>query len=328
MLTAQLTARRQPTDSGEHTARQRLAALRVAADAAPVAVGPPQPDPRRSRREPSESRWSDPAPARPVAPEARPIETTAPLPVVGPVAAGRAARLLARWVPASWQGARLDPGRRGAVALVAVAAAAALVAAVGVWRDRPVAEPPLPLAGAVSAGDPGRAADVSAASVGAPGPRPAGGVQLVISVAGKVRRPGLVRVRDGARVADAIAAAGGPLPRVDLTSLNLARRVADGEQLLVGVVPPPGAEPAGGAAGPAGGAPGQAGGASAPGGKIDLNRATVEQLDTLPGVGPVTAARILDWRTHHGRFTAVEQLREVEGIGERRFGQLRSLVTV
>ena len=126
---------------------------------------------------------------------------------------------------------------------------------------------------------------------------------------------------DGARVADAIAAAGGPLPRIDLTALNLARRVGDGEQLLVGLPPPAGptTEPGQAAAAAAG---------RAAGGKLDLNRATLEQLDTLPGVGPVTAQRILDWRAAHGRFTAVEQLREVEGIGERRFGQLRGLVVV
>jgi competence protein ComEA len=198
-----------------------------------------------------------------------------------------------------------------------VAAAAALVAGLGVWRDRPVAEPAPPLASAVGALEPS-----GPATAGPAGARAGGGAPFVVSVAGKVRRPGLVRMPDGARVADAIAAAGGPLPKVDLTALNLARRVADGEQILVGL-PQPAAAATGTAPGPAG-----AGSAAAAGGKVDLNRATVEQLDTLPGVGPVTAQRILDWRTQHGRFTAVEQLREVEGIGERRFGQLRGLVTV
>ncbi len=259
------------------------------------------------------------------------MEATAPLPVVGPglgpAVSARAARLAARWVPEAWRGARLDPGRRGAMALVAVAAVAALVAAAGVWRDRPVAEPALPLASAVGPAGGGPAGGEVPAGPGVG--RPAG-VPLVVSVAGKVRRPGLVKVPDGARVADAIAAAGGPLPRIDLTALNLARRVADGEQLLVGVAPPPGAEPAAGVPGPApsGGGAAAAGGGATAGGKVDLNRATVEQLDTLPGVGPVTAQRILDWRTRHGRFTSVDQLREVEGIGERRFGQLKSLVTV
>jgi competence protein ComEA len=141
---------------------------------------------------------------------------------------------------------------------------------------------------------------------------------LVVSVSGKVVRPGLVEVPAGARVADVLEAAGGALPGTDLTGLNLARKITDGEQVPVGVAAPEaavaGADPA---------APG-----AAPGSKVDLNAATVQQLDTLPGVGPVMAQRILDWRTHNGRFARVEQLRDVEGIGERRFSQLRELVTV
>lgn len=141
---------------------------------------------------------------------------------------------------------------------------------------------------------------------------------MVVSVSGRVARPGLVHVPEGARVADVIAAAGGALPGVDLAGLNLARRVGDGEQVAVGI---PAAPDAGG---------GQATGAgpAAPAAKVDLNTATVAQLDALPGVGPVTAQHILDWRTRNGRFATVEQLREVDGIGEHRFQQLRELVTV
>jgi competence protein ComEA len=142
---------------------------------------------------------------------------------------------------------------------------------------------------------------------------------VVISVVGKVARPGLVRVPDGARVADALEAAGGALPGTDLVALNLARRVSDGEQLLVGVAPPPG-QAAVGAAPPAG-EPGDVA-------LVDLNTATLEQLDTLPGVGPVTAQRILDWRTANGRFTSIDQLREVSGIGETRFSRLKDLVRI
>ncbi len=248
-----------------------------------------------------------------------------PLPVVGaPLPGAGGPARWDRWVPASLRSARLDPGRRGAVALVLVVVVAALAAGVGVWRDRPIAVPAPPWAtvaaplepAAPGGGDPG---------AGAPEARRPGAA-LVVSVAGKVRRPGLVRVPDGARVADAIAMAGGPRPRVDLTPLNLARRVADGEQIVVGIPVAPGAEPATGT--PGGGGSAGAGSATGPAGRIDLNRATVEQLDGLPGVGPVTAQRILDWRTRNGRFTAVEQLREIEGIGERRFGQLRDQVTV
>lgn len=135
----------------------------------------------------------------------------------------------------------------------------------------------------------------------------------MVSVVGKVRRPGLVRLRTGARVADAVKAAGGPRRGVDLTTVNLARRVADGEQIHVG-------------APTAAGAPGTASGAA--GGKISLNSATAEQLEELPGIGEVTAGNILDWRGRHGGFTAVEQLREVDGIGERRLAVLRERVTV
>jgi competence protein ComEA len=150
-------------------------------------------------------------------------------------------------------------------------------------------------------------------------------VPLVVSVSGRVQRPGLVEVPAGARVADVLHAAGGALPGTDLAGVNLARRVVDGEQVAVGVPPAPDAVPAAGAGGPLPPGPARPG---APPGRVDLNTATVEQLDALPGVGPVTAQRILEWRTRHGRFARVEQLREIEGIGERRFGQLRELVRV
>jgi competence protein ComEA len=148
----------------------------------------------------------------------------------------------------------------------------------------------------------------------------------VVSVSGKVRSPGLVEVPAGARVADALAAAGGALPGTDLTQLNLARRVNDGEQVAVGVPAAPDAAPAAGPTGSAG-AP-AAGGPSAPTARLDLNAASADQLDGLPGIGPVTVQRILEWRARNGRFSQVEQLREIEGIGERRFAQLRELVTV
>jgi competence protein ComEA len=232
----------------------------------------------------------------------------------------RVQRWLARWLPASWAGARWDPGRRGALALAAVAAVAAVVAAVGVWAERPVPEPvpSLPLvAGAPPAGP--------VLPVAAPvdtGP-------LVVSVSGRVARPGLVRLAPGSRVGDAVDAAGGATPDADLTGLNLAARVTDGEQVVVGVptpVTPPAGAAAGGAAPGSGGGSGGAGGAA--GGRVDLNTATLEQLDQLPGVGPVTAQRILEWRTQNGRFAAVEQLQEVSGIGDARFATLRDLVSV
>jgi competence protein ComEA len=231
---------------------------------------------------------------------------------------------LRRLAPAAWRGARVDPGRPGATALALVAAVAAVVAAVGVWLERPRAEPVPDLpAVTVSASETDASAapaPTAAATAAAPTPPPG---PLVVSVSGKVRRPGLVEVPEGARVADALEAAGGALPGTDLSTLNLARRVADGEQVAVGV---PAAPDAAAVAAP-GGAPRPAA-AGTPAGKVDLNAATVEQLDALPGVGPVTAQRILEWRIRHGRFTRVEQLREIEGIGERRFAQLREAVAV
>lgn len=239
---------------------------------------------------------------------------TVPLPVVRGAArasvVGRLGAVVRRFVPGD-AGARLDPGRPGATALALVAAAAASVAAFGVWVERPRAEP----VGALPAVTSSASAEVPSALPGAP----AGSV--VVSVVGKVRSPGLVTVPAGSRVADAVEAAGGALPGVDLTGVNLARRLEDGEQVPVGV---PAAPDAGGAA-PAGDG---AGAPASGGGRVDLNRATASQLDSLPGVGPVTAERILEWRDRNGRFTRVEQLREVDGIGERRFSQLRTLVTV
>jgi competence protein ComEA len=142
-----------------------------------------------------------------------------------------------------------------------------------------------------------------------------GAAPVVVDVVGRVLTPGLYRLPVGARVDDALRAAGGALPGTDLTGLNLARKVSDGEQIAVGVA----------------GAPvtaadsGSLGGASGP---VDLNTASLAQLDALPGVGPVLAQHILDWRTAHGKFDSIEQLREVSGIGEAKFADLRALVTV
>jgi competence protein ComEA len=223
-------------------------------------------------------------------------------------AASGGGRLVRRWVPGPLRDARWEPERPGALALSLVAALAAVTAAVGVWRERPVPEP-APVLPLVTAAAPAGPSETSP-----PGAAP----EVVVSVAGRVARPGLIRLPEGTRVADALDAAGGALPGTDLMGLNIARRLSDGEQLLVGVAPPPG-QPADGAT------LGTPAGTSQ---KVDLNAATLEQLDMLPGVGPVTAQRILDWRTRNGRFARVEQLREIEGIGERRFGQLRELVAV
>ena len=131
---------------------------------------------------------------------------------------------------------------------------------------------------------------------------------LVVDVAGAVRRAGLYRLAQGSRIADAIARAGGANERADLDLVNLAAPLADGEQVLV---------PARGAAAPAAGSP------SAP---VDLNSATAEQLDALPGIGPVTAQKIIDYRQAHGPFRSVDDLDAIPGIGPSRIENLRGLV--
>ncbi|MBW0099326.1 ComEA family DNA-binding protein [Pseudonocardia sp. KRD-184] len=241
---------------------------------------------------------------------------------------GWRARLVAAVVPAAWRGARVDPGRPGATALALVAALAAAVAAAGVWLDRPRSEPVAALPAVVVTSAPEAPAPVVGPSAAPTTAAPSG--PLVLSVSGKVARPGLVEVPDGSRVADALEAAGGALPGTDLSTLNLARRVLDGEQIAVGVPAAVDAAPAWPAGAVGGAAPGEgaAGAGGATTGPVDLNTATQAQLDALPGVGPVTAQRILEWRRRNGRFTRIEQLREIEGIGERRFAQLRELVVV
>ena len=140
---------------------------------------------------------------------------------------------------------------------------------------------------------------------------------LFVHVVGAVRRPGLFRLKDGSRVADAVARAGGPTRRADLSLVNLAAPLADGQQVIV-----PRRGPTGLAAG---GAATGMGGAS--GAKVSLALATVDQLDELPGIGPVTAQKIVDWRASHGPFQSVDDLDDVPGIGPARIEQLRDLVT-
>lgn len=170
------------------------------------------------------------------------------------------------------------------------AAAAVVVLAAGAWawfsRPQPVRIAPAPAAPSTDAG---------------PG-------ALVVAVAGKVRRPGLVRLKPDARIADAIEAAGGVLPGTDLSTVNLARKVVDGELITVGT--PPAATGA------------------ADGGKLNLNTATAAQLDKLPGVGPVLAERIVAYRESKGGFRSVADLRQVDGIGDAKYAELKDLVVV
>lgn len=218
--------------------------------------------------------------------------------------------------------ARVDPGWRGAVAIGLAVLVAAVVT--GGWvlaaRPHPVAvtdtatDPAAVQAAHGAAGSAGSLTpDPSSASAAASGPPQV----VVVDVAGRVRHPGLYRLRAGSRIDDAVRAAGGPLPGVDLSTVNLAAKVIDGQQIAVGM---PGAVP--------GGSTGGGSAAAGPAAPVDLNAATLEQLETLPGVGPVLGQHIIDWRTAHGRFTTIDQLREVAGIGDVKFAALRSRVTV
>ena len=158
----------------------------------------------------------------------------------------------------------------------------------------------------------------------------AGGGELVVHVVGQVKRPGVVVLAVGARVRDAVAKAGGARSGADLGALNLARPLVDGEQLRVprpGEAPAP-ADAAAGGSGAGGSRSGSAGGPGGPGGAVNLNTANQAVLEELPGVGPVLAQRIIDWRSEHGRFTSVDELAEVSGIGEKMFAQLQGKVTV
>jgi competence protein ComEA len=147
--------------------------------------------------------------------------------------------------------------------------------------------------------------------------------RAVVHVAGAVRRPGVYRLTTAARVDDAVKLAGGATRRADLSGLNLAAKVEDGHQILVPErVPQGSAAPAGPAT------PGAATAAGAPAQPVNLNTATLEQLDGLPGVGPVTAQKILDWRTAHGAFTSVDELLEVDGIGEKTLADMAPHLTL
>ncbi|MFJ4921882.1 helix-hairpin-helix domain-containing protein [Streptomyces sp. NPDC088725] len=273
-------------------------------------------------------------PADPVGPEASHEQGA----LVGPYVAddapgGRRERVLTAlrerlpmWVQLRYG---LEPKTLGALAVVLVVAV--ILAAQHFWTARPqsvgvpetVREEPVGLGRSVVPGHSPKSVPepepdgVLPSPEGLPGV--VGGARIVVDVSGKVGRPGVLRLPAGSRVADALRAAGGVSAGADITGLNRARVLTDGEQVLVGVP-----VPAGAAAGVADG--GGGGGGAGPPGPVGLNSATAEQLETLPGVGPVLARHIMDYRAENGGFRSVDQLREVSGIGDRRFADLRPLV--
>lgn len=258
---------------------------------------------------------------------------------------------LAAWAdPPWWRRIRWAPDRLAGIALVVLVVG---LGAFSVHRllstvpaGAPVPELPLATPGETPAADAARTPSTTGeqeppTSAGAEAE--AAGEPVVVAVVGMVARSGLVTLAPGARVADALDRAGGVLDGGDSDGLNLARRVADGEQILVGVAPGPEGPlgPRSGIVGPgtdsqpsAPGAPqappAQSGGADAAGspGLVNINTADASALDGLPGVGPVTAASILAWRDANGPFGSVDQLAEVDGIGPATLARLRPLVTV
>ncbi|GAB3593851.1 hypothetical protein GCM10027446_16700 [Angustibacter peucedani] len=247
-------------------------------------------------------------------------------------------RVLARLDDAAVRVAvRTGVSPRAVVGLLVVALAVAGVLGVRVLLARSRSAPvPMAPAGVQTplvpvAAVPSASVTATATTASAAGARATAAAPLVVHVVGRVRHAGVVRLPPGSRVEDAVEAAGGAAPGADLAAVNLARLVVDGEQV---VVPRPG-EPAVAAAGPAAPAGGAAASSSAggtPGGAagevVDLNTATTDQLDVLPGVGPVLAGRIVEWRTTHGRFSTVDELSEVSGIGDKAMERLRPLVRV
>lgn len=269
------------------TVRRRLTEL--LGGQGPDEPGPAMPAPRPDPPEPPEARPDRPGST--AEPEASPgLDATAHR--------ARAARVARR---------ALEFGREHLIVVVIIALAGCLWAGVSMTQARTV---PVVVASAAPSAGP-------AAPASTPPP------QVQVHVLGAVRSPGVVRLPQGSRVNDAIAAAGGLTAQARPGDLNLAAIVADGSQLIIGTPADPGGEVRG-----AGGGTGGGGAGAEASGLINLNTATAEQLDTLPGVGPVTAQAIIAWRTKHGRFSRVAELQEVDGIGAKTYASLAGKLTV
>lgn len=223
-----------------------------------------------------------------------------------------------------------------AACIVIVVLALGAIAAV-VWPSSPQVEMP-PVQDAASVGTTPETTETTAEVPGGPGQETSAQTQtgpLIVSVVGLVVHPGVVEVPAGARVVEAIDRAGGLLPEANPASVNLAAPLVDGQQIVVGTEALPAGEIAGGVggAGGAGGAPGtpssgSADGAGGAGGKININTATATQLEELPGIGPATATKIIDFREKNGPFASIDALEEVPGIGPAKVEALRDAATI
>ncbi|WP_229117414.1 helix-hairpin-helix domain-containing protein [Enemella dayhoffiae] len=254
---------------------------------------------------------------RPAEPRAAAVAAPAAAPVEPPVADSKVGMPSQ---PAS--GRRFT--RNHLIVLAGLLLVGVLVAGYALTRARaiPLTEPlPVQQSGAAAPSSPGPGSPHPATPTATPS-----AATVRVHVVGEVHRPGVHTLPGGARVIEAITAAGGFTASARPGDLNLAQVLTDGQQVVVGNAARPGGEVRGGDTAP--GASNGPGGAKAPGGKLNLNSATVEQLDALPGVGPVTAQKILAWRTQHGRFNRIEELQEVPGIGPKSFADIAPLVTV
>jgi competence protein ComEA len=237
-------------------------------------------------------------------------------------------------LPAPLFQSRVTPARRAVVGFVALALAVGAILGVRLAMAAAAARP-TPV-GSGSSGSssvrssaapaspathgPNAAATTSSPLTSGPTAAPGGVSSLLVHVAGRVRHPGVVRLAAGARVQDALRAAGGALPGSDLVGINLAQLLSDGEQVLVARAGRGSTVSTGGSGGAATGESGAGATGSA---TVDLNTGDVSALDGLPGVGPVLAQRIVDWRTAHGRFTSIDELDEVSGIGDKLMAEIR-----
>jgi competence protein ComEA len=252
---------------------------------------------------------------------------------VAPVGPPKVSGLIRGWLHdrlPPWADGFVDRSGAGVIGF-ALAGLAALVVGVVILRHGSAgASPPSYTASATGPASDATGGGSATDPVGAVLPSPAAAdTSIVVDVGGRVRKPGLVTLPPGARVADAIRAAGGPVRRRELRVVNLAARVSDGQLLLVGVKA--GSTSASGtptgvdAAGADGGGPTSATGSPA---SVALNSATLDQLETLPGIGPVLGQQIMDWRSAHSGFTSVAQLQQVSGIGPATYAEIAPHVTL
>ncbi|MDQ0801107.1 helix-hairpin-helix domain-containing protein [Arthrobacter sp. SLBN-112] len=239
--------------------------------------------------------------------------------------------------PGSGGGRGTSPRVRWRVGLRVAALLAAVAAAAGAWfwwQAGAVAPEILPLSGVASGRSHATPEDTAAGAAEGPqelSPDSGGAVSgglVVVHVAGAVANPGVIRLRQGSRVDDAIAAAGGPVAEADVNRLNLALVIEDGQKIHVPRIGEPPSTHSGTAGADGSDTTGEAAGPGQSGGKINLNTAGVAELDTLPKVGPVLAQRIVDWRKEHGPFKSAEELDAVDGVGPKMLESLLPLVTV